>query len=82
MRSGRAPGRFLMQQAIARAWARPIERFWVHTCTLDHPSAVGFYRRSGFQPYAVMVEIADDPRLSGHLPREAAPHVPLVPARA
>jgi GNAT superfamily N-acetyltransferase len=75
---GRGAGRYLMDQAIARAWARPIRRFWVHTCTFDHPSAVGFYRRSGFSPYAFMVEIADDPRLAGHLPRDAGPHVPLI----
>ena len=79
---GQGAGRFLMDQAIARAWARPIERFWVHTCTLDHPSAVRFYMRSGFQPYAQMVEVADDPRLSGHLPRHAAPHGPLIPPGA
>jgi GNAT superfamily N-acetyltransferase len=75
---GRGAGRFLMDQAIARAWARPIRRLWVHTCTFDHPAALGFYRRSGFRPYAVMVEIAEDPRLAGHLPRDAGPHVPLI----
>jgi GNAT superfamily N-acetyltransferase len=75
---GRGAGRFLMDQAIARAWARPIRRLWVHTCTFDHPAALGFYRRSGFRPYAFMVEIAEDPRLAGHLPRDAGPHVPLI----
>jgi GNAT superfamily N-acetyltransferase len=75
---GQGAGRFLMDQAIARAWARPISRLWVHTCTLDHPGAVGFYQRSGFTPYAFMVEVADDPRLTGHLPRHVAPQVPLI----
>jgi hypothetical protein len=50
----------------------------VHTCTLDHPNALGFYLRSGFTPYARSVEIADDPRLHGVLPRSAAPHVPVM----
>ncbi|MBP1858790.1 GNAT family N-acetyltransferase [Rhizobium herbae] len=75
---GKGAGRFLMNQAIARAWTQPIDRFWLHTCTFDHPAAVGFYQRSGFKPYALMVEVHDDPRLSGLLPRTAAPHIPLL----
>ena len=75
---GQGAGRFLMDQALLRAWARPIARLWVHTCTFDHPSAIDFYRRSGFAPYAFEVEVGPDPRLSGHLPRAAAPHVPLA----
>lgn len=78
---GRGAGRFLMDQALAKAWSRPIERLWVHTCTFDHPSALGFYRRSGFTPYEFMVEVQPDPRLTGHLPREAASHVPLAEFR-
>lgn len=75
---GRGLGRQLMEQAIARARSRPIKRFWLHTCTFDHPGAVAFYRRSGFVPYAFAVEVMPDPRLSGLLPRSAAPHVPLL----
>jgi GNAT superfamily N-acetyltransferase len=76
---GRA-GRWLMNRAVERAWAEPISRFWVHTCTLDHPNAPAFYIRSGFAPYRRQVEIADDPRLTGHAPRGAAAHVPLIEA--
>ena len=75
---GQGAGRYLMDQAIARAFARPIRRLWVHTCTLDHPAALGFYLRSGFCAYERMVELADDPRITGHLPREAAPQIPLI----
>ncbi len=75
---GKGTGRFLMNLAIAKAWAHPIERFWLHTCTFDHPAAVGFYQRSGFKPYKLMVEVHDDPRLTGLLPKTAAPHVPLL----
>jgi GNAT superfamily N-acetyltransferase len=75
---GSGAGRFLMNEAIARAFARPIERLFVHTCTFDHPGAVDFYKRSGFTPYKLAIEIHDDPRLTGALPREAAPHVPLL----
>lgn len=70
-------GRYLMNQAIDRAWARPIDLFHVHTCTLDHPAALGFYRRSGFTPVRQQVEIADDPRLAGKLPRTAGSHIPI-----
>jgi ribosomal protein S18 acetylase RimI-like enzyme len=76
---GSGAGRFLIGQAVARAFARPIRRLFVHTCTLDHPSALAFYRRAGFRPYRRAVEIADDPRLTGHLPRGAAPQIPLLP---
>lgn len=75
---GKGTGRFLMNQAIAKAWAHPIERFWLHTCTFDHPAAVGFYQRSGFKPYKFMVEVHDDPRLTGLMAKTAAPHVPLL----
>lgn len=74
---GRGVGRALMHRAIAEAWSRPIARFHVHTCTLDSPRALGFYIRSGFSPIRQQVEIADDPRLTGDLPRAAGPHVPI-----
>ncbi|WFT77614.1 MULTISPECIES: GNAT family N-acetyltransferase [unclassified Methylobacterium] len=75
---GRGIGRQLMGEALRRAWARPVSRVWVHTCTFDHPSAIGFYQASGFTPFARAIEVVPDPRLSGHLPREAAPHVPVL----
>lgn len=78
---GRGAGRWLMNRAIERAWARPISRFWVHTCTHDHHEALGFYVRSGFEPYARRVEVADDPRLTGEAPRTAASHIPIIEPR-
>lgn len=75
---GGGAGRFLMNEALTRAWAEPITRMWVHTCHYDHPSALAFYQRSGFRPYAVMVEVHADPRLTGSLPRHASPQVPLI----
>lgn len=74
---GRGAGRHLMNRAIELAWRPGIHRFHVHTCTLDHPSAVGFYMRSGFTPVRQQIQIADDPRLTGLLPETAAPHVPI-----
>lgn len=75
---GKGTGRLLMNHAISTAWSRPIRRFWVHTCTFDHPAAIGFYQRSGFKPYEFMVEVLDDPRLSRVMARGAAAHIPLI----
>jgi GNAT superfamily N-acetyltransferase len=75
---GRGAGRILMRHAMEAAWSLNPRRFWVHTCTLDHPDAIKFYVRSGFRPYKRAIEIARDPRLTGDLPRSAAPHVPLL----
>jgi len=74
---GTGAGRFLMNQAIIHAWAQPIKRLHVHTCTLDHPGAVGFYIRSGFKPTHQQIEIEDDPRINGEFPASAGPHVPV-----
>ena len=62
---GGGAARWLMNRALELAWQRPIKRFWVHTCTLDHPSAVAFYIRSGFVPFRRQIEIEPDPRLRG-----------------
>ena len=78
--TGKGHGRWLMARALGLAWRKGIGRVWVHSCTLDHPAALGFYRRQGFAPYAAAVETFADPRLAGVLPREAAPHVPLLEA--
>ncbi|WP_411036624.1 GNAT family N-acetyltransferase [Shinella sp. BYT-45] len=79
---GNGTGRWLMNRAIARAWSRdghaPIRRFWVHTCTLDSPQALGFYIRSGFTPVKRQIEVFDDPRLTGVLPETAASQVPIL----
>lgn len=75
---GKGAGRWLMNRALARAWARPIGRFWVHTCTLDHQGAPEFYQRSGFTVFKRGVEVDDDPRLLGHMPRNCVPHHPVI----
>ena len=75
---GTGAAQWLMQAALTRAFARKdVRRLWLHTCTLDHPRALAFYRRSGFTPYKIALEIMPDPRLTGLLPRGAAAHVPV-----
>lgn len=76
--TGGGLGRLLVTEAIRRAFAHGIQRLWLHTCTLDHPAALPLYVSAGFRPYRRAVEIADDPRLSGHLSRGAAPQLPVI----
>ncbi len=75
---GTGAGRYLMNEAITRAWAKDISRFHVHTCTHDSQQALDFYVRSGFSPYKREVDVDDDPRLSGVLPRDAAGWIPII----
>ena len=77
--NGKGHGRWLMAMVLQAAWARKgVERLWVHTCTLDGPGALSFYIKSGFKPYQRQLETFPDPRLTGHLPREAAPQIPII----
>jgi GNAT superfamily N-acetyltransferase len=79
--AGQGLGRWLMHHALTLGWRPGVSRLWVHTCTLDHPRALGFYRASGFVPVKRTVETFPDPRLDGTLPPDAAPHVPLLASR-
>jgi len=76
--TGTGAARQLMNAALAVAWGGGTERVWLHTCSFDHPAALRFYRRSGFTPFKFAIEVSTDPRLDGHLPRSAAPHVALI----
>jgi GNAT superfamily N-acetyltransferase len=75
---GTGAAHFQMEGALAHGFAGDVRRVWLHTCTFDHPAAVRFYRRHGFRAFKFAIEVSDDPRLSGFLPDDAAPHVPLI----
>ena len=75
---GTGAGRWLMNRALEIAWSRPIERLWLHTCTFDHPAALAFYQRSGFRACRRQIEVTDDPRLDGTVPRDVAKHLPVI----
>jgi GNAT superfamily N-acetyltransferase len=49
---GQKLGPWLLAWSIHEAW-RPddVRRVWVHTCTLDHPSALRTYLAAGFATY-------------------------------
>lgn len=75
---GTGAGRALMGRAIAHAWSKDISRFHLHTCTMDSPQALDFYIRSGFTPIKRDIEVIDDPRVTGILPRSAGPRTPII----
>jgi len=76
--TGEGHGRWLIAEAVHRAWREGVTRVHVHTCSLDHPAALAAYRRAGFVPYKRAIERFADPRLSGILQADAAPQVPLL----
>jgi GNAT superfamily N-acetyltransferase len=43
---------FYLYHCCMNAWAHPISRLTVNTCTLDSPRALPLYQRLGFVPYA------------------------------
>lgn len=75
--NGKGHGRWMMNQALELAWRENIERVWLHTCTQDSPRALPFYQQCGFRIFRQQIDMMSDPRLSGHLPETAAPHVPI-----
>lgn len=76
--AGQGHGRWLLAEAVHRAWRDGVRRVHVHTCSLDHPAALAAYRRAGFVPIRRALERFTDPRLTGVLPADAAPQVPLL----
>lgn len=76
--SGQGHGKWLLAEAVRRAWREGVTRVHVHTCSLDHPAALAAYVRAGFVPVRRAIERFTDPRLAGILPADAAPQVPLL----
>lgn len=50
---GRGLGGYALTLAVRRAWdlAPRVDRIWLHTSSLDHPSALTNYRRRGFRAF-------------------------------
>jgi len=49
-------GGYLLTHAIRSAWDSGATRVWVHTCTLDHPSALANYVARGMKVYRTETE--------------------------
>lgn len=48
---GQGLGKWFLQWTIDQAWSYGVRRFWLHTCTLDHPKALPNYLNAGFVKY-------------------------------
>lgn len=48
---GQGQGTWFLQWTIDKVWSYGPKRFWLHTCTLDHPAAVPTYKKAGFVQY-------------------------------
>lgn len=80
--AGKGHGRWLLAEAVSRAWRDGVSRVHVHTCSLDHPAALAAYRRAGFTPFKRAIERFADPRLLGILPKDSAAQIPLLGTEA
>ena len=76
--AGQGHGRWLFAETLRLAWAPGVRQVTVHTCSLDHPAALPAYLRAGFTACGRAFESFPDPRLTGLLPRDVAPQLPLV----
>jgi len=45
---GKGLGKYFLQWVIAKAWSYKPEWIQLNTCTLDHPNALGTYKKAGF----------------------------------
>ena len=45
---GKGYGKYFLQWVIAKAWSYKPEWVQLNTCTLDHPNALGTYKKAGF----------------------------------
>lgn len=48
---GQGLGKWFLQWTVDKAWSYVPKRFWLHTCTLDHPVALSNYQKAGFALY-------------------------------
>ncbi|RDI44693.1 GNAT family N-acetyltransferase [Nocardia mexicana] len=62
---GKGFGAYALTLALRQAWAtepvgaQEVRRVWLHTCSLDHPNALGNYRKRGLRPYRVETKPVD-----------------------
>jgi GNAT superfamily N-acetyltransferase len=48
---GQGLGKWFLHWTIDNIWLRHPQRFWLHTCSLDHPGALPNYQKAGFRLY-------------------------------
>jgi GNAT superfamily N-acetyltransferase len=52
---GQGWGRYFLHWTIERAFSCQPRRFWLHTCTNDHPAALPNYLKAGFAIYKEVI---------------------------
>jgi len=57
---GQGLGRYFLHWTIDNAWSYSPRRFWLHTCTKDHPAALPNYLKAGFAIYKESVNEKED----------------------
>jgi len=63
---GQGFGGYLLSHAISSAWAwGDVDRVWVHTCSLDHPSALRNYQARGFELFQTETQNPPDDTPAG-----------------
>jgi GNAT superfamily N-acetyltransferase len=60
---GRRVGPWLLDRAIDHAFAKGVDKLTVNTNTLDHPGALGTYRKAGFRLARSETKELRDPRV-------------------
>ncbi len=58
---GQGLGGALLTDAVETAWSLGASRVWLHTCSLDHPSALGNYQARGFKIFDTVEEFEELP---------------------
>ncbi len=58
---GKGLGSALLRDAILQARESGAQRVWLHTCSLDHPSALANYMARGFEVFATREEYEEIP---------------------
>jgi GNAT superfamily N-acetyltransferase len=61
---GEGLGGALLTDAVRRAWTIGARRVWLHTCNLDHPTALAHYQARGFRVFKVVESEEDLPERS------------------
>lgn len=56
---GQGLGKYFLNWTIDKAWSYQPRRFWLHTCTLDHPAALPNYLKAGFITYKEEIKQRD-----------------------
>jgi ribosomal protein S18 acetylase RimI-like enzyme len=56
---GQRLGGYLLSAGVQHAWDQGASRVWLHTCSLDGPTAVANYRARGFRVYDEKIGFED-----------------------